>query len=103
MAKDEKKSLPIPTTAYYRTLSLLQYPAMSSHDGNQLTDPRILVITAVFFLYGVFVILVLFFAGAPFWNGLWQLCKDFVGCGDRASAGNDVVGGEGDASAHRDG
>lgn len=73
---------------------------MNEH-SNHLTDPRFLFITAIFILYGVFLILVLFFAGTPFWNGLWKLCKDFVGLGGRGDEGSDVSG-EGD-TAHRDG
>ena len=51
----------------------------SDKDSNDLTDPRFLVITSIFFLYGVFIILVLFFSrGTSFWSGLWSCLKEWA-------------------------
>jgi len=73
----------------------------SDKDSNDLTDPRFLVITSIFFLYGVFIILVLFFSrGTSFWSGLWSCLKDLVG--RRFGVASDADGGgERDAAYSR--
>ena len=71
----------------------------SDHDdggGNNLKDPRFIVITSIFVLYGLFIFSIMFCSGMSFWIAAWNVCKDFLrSIGFSVGRGNDGDEGEG--------
>lgn len=69
--------------------------------GNNLKDPRFIVITSIFVLYGLFIFTIMFCSGMSFWIAAWKVCKDFLrsilGFSCFARDGGEGVSGGGDA------
>ena len=90
------------STTLNSTIMSSSSSSSSDKDSNDLTDPRFLVITSIFFLYGVFIILVLFLSrGTSFWSGLWSCLKDLVGRRFGVASDGEGGGGERDAAYSR--
>ena len=77
----------------------------NDHDdgsGNNLKDPRFIVITSIFVLYGLFIFSVMFCSGMSFWIAAWKVCKDFLRSIGLRSVGRGNDGDEGEGGDAED-